>query len=92
MNPNDVNVRTDLGLTYYFGEPSDPKSAVREYRKSLAIDPRHEPTLQNLATALVKTGNLKEAEQTIATLRSVNPQNPAIPDLEALLAQGSIKP
>lgn len=91
MNPNDVNVRTDLGLTYYFGTPSDPLSAIREYRKSLAIDPRHEQTLQNLATALVKTGNRKEAEKTIETLRSVNPKNPALADLEALLAQSSIK-
>lgn len=91
MNPNDVNVRTDLGLTYYFGEPSDPQSAIREYRKSLEIDPRHEQTLQNLATALIKTGNRKEAEKTIATLRSVNPKNTALPDLEALLAQSSIK-
>ncbi|HEY0321670.1 MAG TPA: tetratricopeptide repeat protein [Pyrinomonadaceae bacterium] len=91
IDPNDVSVRTDLGLTYYFGEPSDPQSAIREYRKSLEIDPRHEQTLQNLATALIKTGNRKEAEKTIETLRGVNPKNPALPDLEALLAQSSIK-
>jgi tetratricopeptide (TPR) repeat protein len=92
LDANDVNVRTDLGLTYYFGEPSDPQSAIREYRKSLQIDPRHEQTLQNLATALIKTGSLKEAEKTLDTLRSVNPKNPAIPDLESLIAQGGIKP
>lgn len=92
IDANDVNVRTDLGLTYYFGEPSDPQSAIREYRKSLSIDPRHEQTLQNLATALVKTGERKEAEKTIETLRGVNPKNPALPDLEALLAQSGIKP
>jgi tetratricopeptide (TPR) repeat protein len=91
LDPNDVSVRTDLGLTYYFGEPSDPQSAIREYRKSLEIDPRHEQTLQNLATALIKTGNRKEAEKTIETLRGVNPKNAALPDLEALLAQSSIK-
>jgi tetratricopeptide (TPR) repeat protein len=91
IDPKDINVRTDLGLTYYFGEPSDPQSAIREYRKSLEIDARHEQTLQNLATALIKTGNRKEAEKTIETLRSVNPKNPALPDLEALLAQSGIK-
>jgi tetratricopeptide (TPR) repeat protein len=91
LNPKDVNVRTDLGLTYYFGEPSDPQSAIREYRKSLEIDARHEQTLQNLATALIKTGNRKEAEKTIETLRSVNPKNPALPDLETLLAQSGTK-
>jgi tetratricopeptide (TPR) repeat protein len=91
INPDDVNVRTDLGLTYYFGEPADPQSAIREYRKSLAIDPRHELTLQNLATALIKTGERKEAEKTIETLRSVNPKNPALSDLETLLGQSGIK-
>lgn len=91
LDPKDANVRTDLGLTYYFAEPSDPQSAIREYRKSLEIDPRHEQTLQNLATALIKTGSRKEAEKTIETLRSVNPNNAALSDLEALLAQSSIK-
>ncbi|MBD0370974.1 MAG: tetratricopeptide repeat protein [Pyrinomonadaceae bacterium] len=91
LDPKDVNARTDLGLTYYLGEPSDPQSAIREYRKSLEIDPRHELTLQNLATALIKTGSRKEAEKTIETLRGVNPKNDALSDLEALLAQSSIK-
>ena len=91
IDANDVNVRTDLGLTYYFAEPSDPQSAIREYRKSLEINPRHESTLQNLATALIKTGNRKEAEKTIETLRGVNPKNAALADLEALLAQSNIK-
>lgn len=91
LDPKDVNVRTDLGLTFYYGEPSDPQGAIREYRKSLEIDPRHEQTLQNLATALIKTGNRKEAEKIIESLRSVNPKNAALPDLEALLAQSGIK-
>lgn len=91
MDPNDVNVRTDLGLTYYFGEPSDPESAIREYRKSLELDASHEQTLQNLASALIKTGNRKEAEKTIERLRAVNPKNPALSDLEALLAQSNVK-
>lgn len=91
LKPDDVNVRTDLGLTYYYGTPSDPVSAIREYRKSLQLDARHEPTLQNMATALIKTGNRAEAQKMIETLRNVNPQNPALSDLEALIAQSEIK-
>ncbi len=90
LKPDDVNVRTDLGLTYYYGTPQDAESAIREYRRSLTIDPRHEPTLQNLATALIKTGNQKEAAKIIETLRSVNPKNAALSDLEALLAQEGV--
>jgi hypothetical protein len=87
MKPDDPNVRTDLGLTYFFGKPSEPNRAIAEYRKSLAINPRHEPTLQNLATALISTGNREEAQRVIEQLQSINPSNPALNDLRAQLAQ-----
>jgi tetratricopeptide (TPR) repeat protein len=87
MKANDADVRTDLGLTYYFGKPSDPQKAIAEYRKSLAVDPKHEATLQNLAAALIVTGNHAEAEKRIAELQTVNPENAALSDLRAQLAQ-----
>ena len=87
MRPNDVNVRTDLGLTYYFGQPPDPQRAIREYRKSLALAPRHEMTLQNLTAALIDTGELDEAQQKVDELQSVNRANLALTDLRAQLAR-----
>jgi tetratricopeptide (TPR) repeat protein len=87
MKADDVSVRTDLGLTYFFGQPSDPARAIAEYRKSLALDPRHEPTLQNLATALISTGKTQEAQQIIEQLSSLNPANPALSNLRAQMAQ-----
>ncbi len=87
MKADDADVRTDLGLTYYFGKPSDPQRAIAEYRKALAVDARHEATLQNLAAALIVTGNQAEAEKRIAELQSVNPSNAALSDLRAQLAQ-----
>jgi tetratricopeptide (TPR) repeat protein len=91
IKPDDANVRTDLGLTYYFGQPSDPQRAIAEYRKSMAIDPRHEPTLQNLATALMAVGKIDEAQKTIDQLSSLNPSNPALSDLRAQMAQSRNK-
>ena len=87
QKPADINVRTDMGLTYYFDKPSDPKRAIQEYRRSLAQDPRHEMTLQNLAAALIATGELTEAQQRLDQLESVNAANPALSDLRAQLAQ-----
>jgi tetratricopeptide (TPR) repeat protein len=87
MRPEDANVRARLGQTYYFGKPSDPKRAIVEYRKSLVIDPRHEPALQNLASALITTGNHEEAQKRIDELLKLNPSNPALPNLRAQLAQ-----
>jgi tetratricopeptide (TPR) repeat protein len=87
QKPADVNVRTDMGLTYYFDTPSDPRRAIQEYRKSLAQDPRHEMTLQNLAAALIATGEIAEAEQRLEELQKINADNPALSDLRAQLAQ-----
>ncbi|MDT4956058.1 MAG: hypothetical protein QOJ02_4196 [Acidobacteriota bacterium] len=93
-NPKDVNVRTDLGLSFMFQEPPDVERAIKEFRKSLETDPGHEQTLQNLAVALTKNGNLNEAEATLKKLSEVNPGNESLTklrsDLEA--ARTSSKP
>ena len=87
MKADDADARARLGQTYYFGKPSDPQRAIVEYRKSLAIDPRHEPALQNLASALITTGNREEAQKRIDELQKLNPSSPALPNLRAQLAQ-----
>jgi len=86
--PDDVNVRTELGLTYYFDKPSNPRRAVEEYRKSLGLAPRHEMTLQSLAAALIALGETAEARQRLDELQSVNPSNATLPNLRAQLARG----
>jgi tetratricopeptide (TPR) repeat protein len=87
MRPDDASARARLGQTYYFGKPSDPDRAIVEYRKSLAIDPRHEPALQNLASALITTGKREEAQKRIDELQKLNPSNEALSNLRAQLAQ-----
>ena len=87
LQPNDANVRTTLGLTYFFDRPSDPARAIAEYRKSLQVDARNESTLRYLSSALIATGSLDEATKLIAKLEAVNPSNPALSDLRAQLAQ-----
>ena len=85
--PEDTNVQTLLGMTYFFGQPSDPKRAIKEYRQSLAAAPRHEMALQSLATALIATGAIEEAQQRIGELQTVNAANPALSNLRGQLAQ-----
>ncbi len=86
-NTDDVNVRTDLGLTFLAREPSDVDRAVAEFRRSLARDPRHEATLQNLTVALTRKGDFDGAQTTLAQLQSVNPNNTSIPNLRTRLEQ-----
>lgn len=83
-NPNDVNVRTDLGTTFMARTPPDFDRAIKEYRRSLETDPNHEQTLHNLVIAYAKKGQAKEAQEMYDKLEKAYPQNP---DLQLLRSQ-----
>lgn len=46
LNPNDVNVSTDLGVSYYY--TNNPDKALEQLDRSLKIDPKHSKTLLNI--------------------------------------------
>src|SRR5262245_54661012 len=46
LQPNDVNVSTDLGVCYYY--TNQPDKALEQFAHSLKIDPNHLKTLLNL--------------------------------------------
>lgn len=87
INPNDVETQTDLGLTYLMEKPANEASAIAEFQKSLKIDPKHEKTLQNMIQAQIGIGNAAAAEQFLNQLKEVNPNNEALSDLTAQLAE-----
>lgn len=81
--PDNVNVRTDLGLTFLLRQAHDYDRAIAEFRRSLERDPRHEQSLQNLVVALTRKGDKAEARATLKRLQAVNANNPAIAQLQA---------
>lgn len=85
--PDDVNARTSLGLTFYFATPSDPRRAIREYRRALEADPQSEFTLQSLVAALTEAGELDEAERRLTELEGAGGANPEVANLRAQLEQ-----
>jgi tetratricopeptide (TPR) repeat protein len=85
--PDDVIVRTSLGLTYFYGKPPDARRAIREYRQALKTDPRQEMALQSIAAALIETGDFAEAESRLGELEKVNPSNAELANLRAQLEQ-----
>jgi Flp pilus assembly protein TadD len=87
QRPDDINVRTDLGNTYFQREPPDYDRAIAEYRKSLAVDPKHEKSLQNLAAAAARKGDKATARDALDRLAAVDPSNPAIASLRSSLEQ-----
>ena len=86
-NPDDVNVRTDMGLTFMFREPADLARAVKEFKRSLEVKPGHVQTLQNLTVAYTKQGDAANAAAALAKLQTASPQSPALERLRADIAK-----
>lgn len=77
--PSDVEIRTDVGLTYFLMTPPEHAAAIAEFEKSLAIDPKHEKTLGLVIQSLDALG--RDSSRYKETLRSINPKNPALNDI-----------
>jgi tetratricopeptide (TPR) repeat protein len=82
-NPKDVNVRTDLGLTFLLRERPQYERAIAEFKRSLEVEPAHPQTLQNLTVAYTRQGDLAAAEATLARLKAAAPQSPALEQLRS---------
>ena len=78
LAPKNVNARTDLGTAYFYtGRPQD---ALREYDKSLVIDPKHESTMLNtIVVNLEGLHDLAAAQKAWDRLNKLNPNHPALP-------------
>ncbi len=86
--PSDVDVRTDLALTYFLNDPPDYERAAAEFEKGLEINPKHERSMQFLIQTYVKQNNAGKAAGVLGKLKAANPSNPAIPELTNLIAGG----
>ena len=75
INPKDVDARTDLGTTFIEREAPDIDRGIQEFQKSLEIDPKHEPTLYNMAVAYSKKGDTEGFQKTVARLESIDPNS-----------------
>ncbi|HXH69719.1 MAG TPA: hypothetical protein VNI60_05155 [Pyrinomonadaceae bacterium] len=88
QKPNDSDVRTDLGLTYFLTDPPETDKAITEFQKSLITNAKHEKTLQVLTQALLSQHKTKEAEKYLDLLRAVNQNNGVLPELTSQIAVG----
>jgi tetratricopeptide (TPR) repeat protein len=79
----NVDVRTDLGLTFFLRSPRDIDRAIKEYKTSLSIKPDHEITLQNLALAYDEKDDRENFVSTIEKLRKINPNNPVVKRIDS---------
>ncbi len=90
LDPKNVSARTDLGTSYF--NAGRPQEALREFRKSLEINPKHEQTLFNsIVVNLEGTHNLAAAQQAWDRLDALNPNYPGLDRLKQSIgaARGS---
>ena len=84
-NANDSDVRTDLGITFVERANPDFDRAINEFKTSLQTNPKHEPTLYNLAVAHYKKGNQEEADKILAQFESINPNSQLVGRLRQVI-------
>ena len=89
--PEDVDVRTDLGLTFIFRDKPVYDRAIQEFNKVLDTNPTHTQAMQNLTVAYTKKGEAAKAKATMAQLEGIDPSNSALPKLREELAKLDVK-
>ncbi len=87
LKPDDADIRTDVGLTYFLQNPPEIETATTNFEKSLKTNPKNEKTLQAMIQALLSVGRKDEAEKYIAILREINPNNQVLSNLNSPFAK-----
>jgi tetratricopeptide (TPR) repeat protein len=73
--PNDVDVSTDLGVSYYYN--NQPDLAIKQLERSLQIDPKHTKSLLNLGVVRAfGKQDLKGATEVWQRLVEIAPESP----------------
>lgn len=83
--PNDADLRTDLGNAYVRRQPPDYDRALAEYRRAIEVNPSHEQALARLADVALHKGDKAAAREAIDKLASVNPSSPTLSSLRETL-------
>jgi len=83
IRPDDPNVRTDLGISYYVQPVPDYSRAASELQKVVEANPRHDRSMQFLAEVYVAQNKIPDAEKLLAKIKEANPTNPAIKELSS---------
>ena len=71
MKPDDVDVRTDFGVTFVNRQTPDYQRAIKEFLTSLKTNPNHDPTLFNLAVAYRSIGDKIAFDETKSKIKDV---------------------
>ncbi|MFZ1700509.1 MAG: tetratricopeptide repeat protein [Pyrinomonadaceae bacterium] len=82
IKPGDLDVQTDLALTYFLPEPPDNEKAAGALEKVIAADPKHSRSMGFLAQTYLRLGKIADAEKMLAKLKELDPKSELIADIE----------
>lgn len=86
LKPGDVDVMTDLGISYRETRQFD--QALQMFAKAKAADPNHWEAYYNEVVVLAfDLKRMDEANQSLAKLQELQPNNPAVSQLVQAVAQ-----
>jgi hypothetical protein len=84
LDSRNVNARTDLGTSYFY--TGQPKQAIAEYKKALALNPKHQPTMFNMIVVnLEGTHDLQTAKKYWSELNRQNASYPGLKEIKEKL-------
>jgi len=84
---DDINLRTDLGITFVERKTPDYDRAVKIFESSIKQNPKHEPTIYYLAVANFKKGDTAAAQKYLSQLEQINPNSQLVGRLKQTLSQ-----
>lgn len=85
--PDNVEIRTDRGLTFYLQDPPEMDAAIADFELSLKRDPGHEKTLQFMIQAHWRSGRQEKAADYLEQLKKTKPNSRSIGELSTLLTR-----
>ena len=84
LNSKDINAQTDLGTCFFYA--GQPQQAIVEYKKALAMNSKHQPTIFNMIVVnLEGTHDLRAASRYWNELNQLNPGYPGLKEIKGKL-------
>ena len=85
LQPNSPDAKTDFGTALWNAGEKD--KAMVQYQAALKIDPKHMPTLHNLAIVYEEDHKFPEAEKTLKQMEAIDPKYEGLDTLRKRLDQ-----
>jgi tetratricopeptide (TPR) repeat protein len=90
--PEDPNVLTDLGLTYFLDDPPDYTEAAEKLNRAGELNPQDQRALRFAIQAQLQLGRAADAEKNLAKLKAASPDDPVVSELSSAIETAKTRP